>query len=483
MPDWLSKTLLVIVPIVHFLAAAAVTIHAVLWKRDTRAVIGWVGISWLAPLAGSIGYFLFGINRLQRKAIALRIREGHRQDAVVPLSDVDRSRLEEIDNMYPSLVGLARLGYSLTQRPLLPGNDVEPLVNGDQAFPAMLSAIDAAQRSIALQSYIFDSDDVGRRFLEALIRAQRRGVEVRVLIDDVGSKYSRPTMVRMLRKAGVHAAAFLPTFLPRLAAYANLRNHRKLLIIDGNLAFTGGTNIRAGHWQTLEPRHPIECIHFRVRGPVVGQLREAFAIDWAFTTDESLQGDAWRSSLERTGDVWCRGIPDGPDEDFEKITDMLTGALACATRNVHIVTPYFLPHQSLMHSLNVAAMRGVAVDIVLPKYNNLPFVQWAATAQLWQLLEKGCRVYLSPRPFDHSKLMVVDGVWSLIGSSNWDPRSLRLNFEFNIECYDTHLASTLQAIIERKIRSSSPVTLDEVNQRPLAIQLRDGLSRLLTPYL
>ncbi|MCA9172299.1 MAG: cardiolipin synthase, partial [Planctomycetales bacterium] len=460
-----------------------VTVHAVLYKRDTRAVIGWVGLAWLAPIVGPLGYFMFGINRIQRRAVALRIRESHRWEPMITLSDDDRVRMEEIDCKYPSLVGLARLGYELTDRHLVPGNRISALLNGDRAFPAMLQAIDSAEKTISLQSYIFDSDEVGERFRQALVRANERGVEIRVLIDDVGSTYSRPTMVRILRRSGIRVAAFLPTFLPRVAAYANLRNHRKILVVDGRVAFTGGTNIRAGHWQSLKPAYPIECIHFRVEGPVVMQLQEAFAIDWAFTTEESLRGDGWFPTLTRVGKTWARGIPDGPDEDFEKITDALTGAICCASRSIRIVTPYFLPHAALTQALNVAAMRGVKVEIVLPGVNNLPYVQWAAVAQYWQLLEKGCRIYHSPPPFDHSKIMVVDGIWSLIGSSNWDPRSLRLNFEYNIECYDTELAQQLIGICDQKMAEATPVTLADVNGRSLPVQLRDGLCRLLTPYL
>ncbi len=271
--------------------------------------------------------------------------------------------------------------------------------------------------------------------------------------------------------------------MPRLAQYANLRNHRKILVVDGSVGFTGGTNIREGHCLELKPASPVQCVHFRLDGPVVEHLREAFAIDWAFATDEALQGDAWFPPLRENGSVWARGIQDGPDEDFEKVSDTLLGALASATQSVRIVTPYFLPNGGLIQALNVTAMRGVMVDILLPAKSNLPVVQWASTAVFWQLLEKGCRIRLTEPPFDHSKLMVVDGIWSLIGSTNWDARSLRLNFEFNVECYDRSLAQQLNRIIDYKQCRSREVRFAEVEARSFPIQLRDGLSRLLTPYL
>jgi cardiolipin synthase len=216
---------------------------------------------------------------------------------------------------------------------------------------------------------------------------------------------------------------------------------------------------------------------------VVTQLQEVFADDWLFTTGESLRGEAWFPPSTRAGSVLARGVTDGPDEDFEKLRWTLLGALSIARYSVRIVTPYFLPDPALISALNLAALRGVAVDIVLPARNNLSFVHWASRAMWWQVLEHGCRIWLTPPPFDHSKLMLVDGCWVLLGSANWDPRSLRLNFEFNLECYDAELAQQLEALVASKLKAARPVTLAEVDGRPLPARLRDGLARLLTPYL
>jgi cardiolipin synthase len=263
----------------------------------------------------------------------------------------------------------------------------------------------------------------------------------------------------------------------------NLRNHRKSLVVDGRVAFTGGMNIRLGHWLAKKPAHPVQDIQFRVEGPVVGQLQELFAEDWEFTTGEALRGEPWFPPLEGNGPVLARGIADGPDEDFEVLRWTLLGALASAQRSVRLLTPYFLPDRSLIAALNLAALRGVTVDIVLPERGNLPVVQWASTAHWWQVLERGCRLWVTPPPFDHSKLFVVDDAWVLVGSSNWDPRSLRLNFEGNLECYDTELAGRLAAWFDTRRAAGRRVTLEEVDARSLPVRLRDGLARLLTPFL
>ncbi len=495
-----------ILAIVDLLAATAVTVHAVLWKRDARSVIAWVGLAWLAPLLGSLAYVALGINRIERRAVALRVRRRRKRRHLFPFARKAepgpgslppvppdppvpqgcggaRGSSPEFQRQHAAFAGLARLGHHLTSRDLLPGNRVVALRNGDEAYPAMLQALDGAERSIGLASYIFDSDRVGTRFREALVRARRRGVPVRVLVDDVGAHYSRPNMVRLLQQDDVPTAAFLPVRLPRISRYTNLRNHRKLLVVDGKIGFTGGTNLREGHQLDLRPSSPVQCLHFQLEGPVVTHLQETFAVDWEFTTGESLRGSTWFPDLESVGPVWARGIASGPDEDFETLNDTLLGALSVARDSVRIVCPYFVPSMPLIHALTVTAMRGVEVEIAIPERTNVPFVAWAALGQAGQYLRKGCRVFLTASPFDHTKLMVVDRQWVLIGSTNWDARSLRLNFEFNVECYDRELASQLHDVAGEKIRRGRELTWDELQRQSLALRLRNGLSRLLTPYL
>lgn len=466
---------------VELAAQVATVAHLLLSRRDVSSTVGWAGLVILAPMVGLVLYWLFGINRITRKAHRLRPQTSEASDRAELAGERRAHRL--LQSEYPDLVRLGHLGDALTGLPLEAGNRVEALIDGDQAYPRMLEAIDRAKETVGLSTYIFDTDVVGLLFVDALERAHRRGVSVRILVDGVGQRYSHPPMPMLLRRRGIPTAVFLASVLPVRSQYLNLRNHRKILVVDGCIGYTGGLNIRAGCLIASSPRHPIQDLHLRVEGPVVRFLVEAFALDWTFTTGERLGGDAWYPVLSPVGQTLARGVPDGPDEDFDIIRRMILGALTTARERVRIVSPYFLPDQTLVTALNVTALRGVEVEILMPERNNLKLVQWAAQAQVDQLLEGHCRIRLTPPPFDHTKLMLIDDAWSFLGSANWDARSLRLNFEYNLECYDRDLSRRLHHLVDAKIAASRALTLGELADRAIPVKLRDGFARLFSPYL
>ncbi|HET7586693.1 MAG TPA: cardiolipin synthase [Gammaproteobacteria bacterium] len=465
-----------------FALTIVTTIHVILNKEDTGSAVAWAGVIWVAPIIGPVSYVLFGINRINRRAVA-------RRQAMWRFTAVEDSPEEiarELEEVAPQgFAPLVELVDKITRRRVLSGNRFQPLANGDTAYPEMLAAIRSAERSVTLTTYIFNNDSVGREFIDALALAARRGVEVRVMIDAAGTRYSFParSIMRPLHQAGIRAARFMPTWLPWRMAYTNLRSHRKVLVVDGRLGFTGGMNISEKNRAHANHARAIQDLHFRVEGPVVRHLQEVFVEDWGFTTGETLEGEVWFPPLSAAGPSLARGIDDGPDDTFDRIRQIAFGAITCAQRSIAIVTPYFLPGQALVSALTTAAMRGVRVDIVLPAENNLLFVQWACMAQLEPLLKWDCRVWLTPPPFDHTKLMVVDGGWTLFGSANWDPRSLSLNFEFDVECYDQSFADEMSRLIDAKIAVARRLLLQDVRGRSLPVKLRDGVMRLFSPYL
>lgn len=478
MGGWLAVALTVI----GFGLSLSASAHVLLTKRNSQAAVAWIGLIWLSPFVGSLTYLVFGINSIHRKARRKRHHHGTRWRKTFALGSV-----RDIEAVLPSeldyLAGLAHLGQRVSGLPLTIDNAVEPFEDGDRAFDAMLEAINRAERTIGLASYIFRSDPIGERFIEALGRANRRGVAVRVLIDDVGGRQEPPTAVHLLHKAGIPAATFIPTLTPAWMRYFNLRNHRKILVVDGAIGFTGGLNIFDEYSRACRGDRAKQDTHFRIIGPVVDGLRRAFCEDWEFSTGEALVGPDWFPPLEAAGNVPARGLPDGPDTHIAVHYQILMGALACARQSVTIMTPYFLPDGTLLAALSIAAMRGVKVKIILPDRNNHIFVEWASRGGLEEILANGCQVWRTLGTFDHAKLMVVDGLWTLFGSTNWDMRSLRLNFEYSIECYSRDLAGRIEAIIAERLKNSRRLRLDELRRRPLAVRLRDGAARLFLPYL
>lgn len=545
----------------HVLAAVSVTlattaaIHATMTKTEVRAALGWVGVILLSPIVGALVYFAFGINRMNRKQSGLRRRPSDRRvDAV----EIESEAREIAERFGPRLAALCRLGRGVGGMPLRAGNQIELLPNGDETYAAMIGAIATARHSILLESYIFDHDQVGLRIVAALSEAQARGVEVRVLIDAVGVRYSKPTILQALTDEGIRAALFNGRLIVGLRLpYANLRTHRKILVIDDRMALVGGMNIRAGFTQEFAGNTSAHDTHFRVTGPAVADYRAIAAEDWSFATGEALPplprdraeevaapaipvtcpagGEAeaevppkqaetergtgsqtaspasiggWsrisptRStalpaatalqpleasppaafSMSRTG-VRLRVVASGPDARLETAHKLLMGAFSVAERSIRVMSPYFLPDRELVSALNTAARRGVEVDIVTPANSNLTLVDRAMQAQFDQVLRDGCRVWRTDGPFDHSKLLTIDGCWSFVGSSNLDPRSLRLNFEIDSEVFDETFAARIERRIDRAISTALPVTLEELRARPFLERLANRALWLGSPYL
>lgn len=478
--DWVEPYWPYLLTVATTILSIIAAVHAIMTKRDVRSALGWAGLVLLSPGLGVILYFCLGINRVRRKALALRDTKTRMPSGFYRFAVDPHETAERYGHAGEILLQIAKTLGFVSGKPLLRGNKIDILRNGEEAYPAMLTAIGNAKISISLQTYIFDSDRLGLKFVDALEAAHKRGVSVRVLIDGIGVRYSLRPVHQILRKRGIPTALFIPV---RNIKVLNLRTHRKIMVVDSRLAFTGGMNIRVAHIVSEISKEPTIDVHFSLEGPVVQQLQEVFADDWNFATGEVLHGPQWFAPLEMHGTIFARGIADGPDENVSALAFTLHAAISAAKKRIRIVTPYFVPDITLLSALGVAACRGIEVDIVIPQHGNLRLVEWAAWSQLQEVLSFGCRVWLTPTPFDHSKLMTVDGLWTLFGSSNWDARSLRLNFEHNIEAHDQHFAEKIDAIIEEKIARSIPLTLEQVEHRPFLMRFRDSLARLGSPYL
>lgn len=453
--------------------------RALLAKRDPRSALGWTAALVFMPVIGLLLYLLFGISRAESRAEKIMRRE----------AAFDRKYfIFQACHVMPGAEGrethvLAGLGRRLTGLALCPGNSVLGLHNGDEAYPAMLEAIDKAESHVFLSTYIFNAGEVADKFIAALTRAMRRGVDVRVLVDGYGTFYSIKKPWKLLASEGVKTARFRPLtlFPPNLGI--NLRSHRKVLVCDGT-GFTGGLNIADGNVSCLAKKEGIKAIHdmhFRFEGPVVSQLRGAFLLNWAFCTNRYTPPPPWREAA--AGDSACRVVVDGPGNDADVLDDLISGAVNIAQSHVRIMTPYFLPSDGLMAALRSAAQRGVSVWIVLPGKNNLPFMTWATMRLLPRLLAAGARVWMQPPPFAHTKLLAIDDFYCQVGSANLDTRSMKLNFELNMEIYDKKFNARIANFIDSKIPGSKEIILRDLTLERIWKRLRNAACWVFSPYL
>lgn len=450
----------------YLAAGVGAGLHALLTKADPRSAVSWIALCILVPYAGALLYWLLGINRVRRGQLS-------------PHGQSSSTGAGTANLVAGTLQAQIRIGDALTHHCLEPGNVIEPLHNGELAFPRMLDAIHEATESVWLTTYIFQTDAVGSEFIAALAKAVQRGVSVRVLVDGIGEWYDWPHAVPRLRRAGVPTERFLPPrlFPPNLSL--NCRNHRKILITDGRVAFIGGMNLGGREVGGATGRRMTD-IHFKLQGPIVAQLAQVFAQDWQFSNGERLLLPAARGAA---GTSVCRVITGGPDDDVDNLLLILLSALASAEHHVQIMTPYFIPPLELVAALEATALRGVTVSVVLPRHSNLRYIDWATLHWIPALVARGVRVHLQLPPFSHAKLLVVDGRYAHIGSVNVDTRSLRLNFEIAVEVYDERICAELSEFIAERERAVPPLDVQETHSASALPRIRNALCWLVSPYL
>lgn len=473
--------ILTFVAIMHGFAVFSAC-HALLHKRDSRAALGWIAIILFMPPVGLPLYWLFGIARIDSQAV--RLMEKAAQNVMGGLVDLHGKSLtekpegfireEEVPQAWHYLVAP---GSSISGRCMTEGNALTVLHNGEAAYPVMLAAINDASERVYLSSFIFGYDEVGKAFAAALRKAAERGCDVRVLMDGVGSFHP---LANWRRRFGpdVKLASFLPPRLIPPQLSINLRTHRKVLVCDGETGFTGGMNISQHHLANLKRRARVQDIHFRCAGPIAQQLEIAFLMDWSFATGDSTSTPMGR--VEKQGSSLCRLLMDGPGTPEDTILDLVCAQISASRHSVRIMSPYFLPPHRLHGELVSAVLRGVDVSVVLPDENNHRMVDWAMRHQMPMLADRGVRIFRQPPPFAHTKLLLIDGEYTLLGSANLDPRSLNLNFELVMEVLDLRLTEQLTAFYD-EVRSRSvsvPTTYPALPYR-----LRNAASWMFSPYL
>jgi cardiolipin synthase len=469
-----TTALLWIAPPVLLVISLLASAHALLNKRDSRAAFGWIAVCMSLPLGGPILYLIFGINRVNAAA---------RRHYITKLP-------KDATGTFPTPSGtqfrpLSLVGENVVGKGLTACDEVLVLENGEALYPAMLEAIAQARHKVLLYTYLFDRDNTGAQFVDALCAARDRGLEVKVVIDGMGEWLSAGRIGPVLKRCGLEFTRFNPVTLYPPALNLNPRSPRKLLIIDNDFAFTGGANIGDRHLagRTDSP-HRVLDIHFRLRGRIVDELEWAFRRDWHYCKEtRDLRPFTHTNPPRPDAPVWSRLVLDGPNKALDRLNDLMIGVISAAQQRVWIMTPYFLPGLDLIGALIGARLRGVDVQILLPGVNNIKPAHWASRNILRQVLANDIPIHYQPPPFIHSKLLLIDSNYSLIGSANMDPRSLRLNYELGVELFSAPVNAQLATYFEGRKALSHPVMEDEISKRPLLEQLRDSLAWLFSPYL
>jgi len=449
-------------------------------RRHPNSAMAWLLVVFFLPWPGLVLYWLIGSNRLPLRRIKLHTRILNRLHSV-------SQRLER----HPSIVRPAlrhrameavKLAEHLGYMPILGGNDVELISQTEAFINRLVSDIDAAEKHVHLLFYIFADDATGRHVVEALIRAVRRGVKCRVLVDAVGSRPFLKRLAHEMRSGGIELHEALPVgIFRRRMARLDLRNHRKLAVIDGRVGYTGSQNIvdaGYGHkdlaWLDLM---------VRLRGPILVELQAVFVTDWHFETGAFLDDDEIFPEIEPAGEIAVQTLPSGPNYPTENYQRMVVAALHSAERRVTITTPYFVPDEAFLQALETAVLRGVEVELVMPRKLDQRLVA-AATRSYWDdLLELGVKLYLYNQGLLHAKTMCIDESIAFIGSSNFDIRSFSLNFEINLLFYGPEVAMQLYAQQRLYIQDSFQLTADRWAQRSALKKLFQNVARLLSPLL
>ena len=481
---------------VHLLLFLSVALHVLRHRRRADSTLLWLLIAWSVPVAGTVLYAMFGVDRVPKERWRRNVQRHVQMDGAR-----DAATDDVVPEAYWRSVGGAPttpadewareldrpLAAMLESFPLLGGNLVTPLLTGDEAFPKMLEAIREARHHIHLQSFIIGNDATGREFMDAVAAKAREGVRVRVLYDRFGSSHALwGGLFRKYRKVpNLALAGWTQSNVFRKQMHLNLRNHRKTLVVDGRIAFMGGVNLN--EYSRSRGKVPaIQDYHFRLLGPIVQELQYSFLRDWHVMTEEDpvqlLSAQHFRR-LPAEGKALVRVVNSGPSSDLRVAVDVFFNAVNAARKQVFIITPYFLPSEDLLRALRMAALRGVRVYLVVPEKSNHWYTTWAGRAMYEDLLESGVRIFERRPPFIHAKAMTVDDRMAIVGSSNWDIRSLYSNYETSLAVYDTRLVMHLKLLMSEDLHESREVELAAFKRRPVAHRYLENACGLLSPLL
>lgn len=471
--------------LVFLVTAIPVAIMVIMEKRSPYKTIAWILVLILIPVFGLIFYLFFGQEYRKQKLFSRR--------GIKSLSKIRKlttRQLREIEHEHFPLEpeiqdkkNLIRLLLNNSDSLLTTGNQCKILNNGTETFEAIFKAIKNARHHIHLEYYIIENDKIGQKTIELLKAKSREGVEVRVIVDDVGSWSLKSWFFEDLRASGIEIYPFMEVRFPRLTSRVNFRNHRKILIVDGKVGFTGGINIADRYIDGIPDIGPWRDTHLQITGDAVAALQVVFAADWYLVINENLSGNEYFPTLSEAEGTPVQITASGPDSDWESIEQAFFSAIAGARKYVYLTSPYLMPPSSLLSALKTAALSGIDVRIIIPEKSDAVIPKWCSFAYVEQLLEAGVKIYLYQKGFIHSKTLIVDDVFSSVGTTNLDFRSLETNFEINAFVYERKFTRSLLRHFIADLRNSREIKLAEWEKRVWHFKLRESLAHIVSPML
>lgn len=474
--------------IFYYILIVLVCLRIIYDTRSTSKTSAYILLTLFLPGVGILLYFIVGANYRKNKLYSKKIVKNNRLLNKIR-KDIYLESEKTWDSAEPEVKNhkkLARLLLNDGMSPLSGNNEVKLLLNGENKFPEVIKELQKAKHHIHIEYYIFEDEEIGNQIKDILIQKAKEGVAVRFIYDDFGSRSIRKKLVPELLEAGVQAFPFYQIYFMALANRVNYRNHRKIIIIDGCVGFVGGINIADRYINKKNQKQIFwRDTHVKIKGPGVYYLQYLFICDWNFCSETELEPEEsfFSGEKSKTSNAIVQIAASGPDSETPTIMFSLIQAISMAEEEVLITTPYFIPGETLMDALNVAAMSGVKVKLLVPDKSDSAFVDAASRSYFDEIIRSGVEVYLYQKGFMHAKTLVTDGQLSIIGTANMDHRSFELNFEVNSMIYDSNLSKQLRDAFYDDLKDAVKINPVTWGKRPLYKQLPERIIRLLSPLL
>ncbi|VYU34866.1 cardiolipin synthase [Clostridium tertium] len=472
-----SSILLIIAYVISILSAISLIF---IERKEPNTTWAWLLILFVLPGVGFIIYLIFGQNLSRQKIFREKKVVDEKKSKVL----MEKFKEEKEKGASSEFMELVRMNYTHSGALYTEGNSLTTFIDGEKKFEALINDIRDAKEFIHIEYYIFRMDNLGKTLIDELSKKVKEGVEVRFVVDAMGSKSIRNKDIKYIRSLGIKFNIFFPGILPLINIRLNFRNHRKIVVIDGEVGYVGGFNVGDEYVNKGDQFDYWRDTHIRIKGKAVNELNKRFILDWDYASEGELKNyDKYFKLQEDSGNIGIQIVSSGPDHKEEYIKNAYMKIINNAKESVYIQTPYLVPDEPMKEALKIAALSGIDVRIMVPGKPDHFFMKWILSANMGDLMEWGVKFYTYQKGFIHSKTIVSDGKVCSIGTANLDIRSFQLNFEINAIIYDDKFSKEQEDIFIKDIEDCKLVTMEEYENRSRALKIKEALIRLVAPIL